>query len=223
MKDGVLNRMGLRVIPSLVWLLTSIWFATCRVRVHGGEHLQATLAGNRTTILTFWHYSLLLVFPLMRRFRGVAMVSSSRDGDYIARYAECYGLETVRGSRNRQGIQALKELIRHCRQGRNTALVADGSQGPPLVAQPGSILLASRTGNPVLPVVWAASRYLAISSWDRTAFPWPFSRVDVFYGEPVAVPSELHSEGIEEYRQLLEDRLNRLYRQAWSLHGREQH
>jgi lysophospholipid acyltransferase (LPLAT)-like uncharacterized protein len=94
--------------------------------VQGAEHLRATL-DSRQTIVSFWHYSLLVIFQLMRNYSGVVMVSSSSDGEYVARFARLCGYETVRGSRNKQGLQALKELLRHCRAGQNAALVADGS------------------------------------------------------------------------------------------------
>jgi lysophospholipid acyltransferase (LPLAT)-like uncharacterized protein len=72
-------------------------------------------------------------------------------------------------------------------------------------------------------VAWSASRYLSIRSWDRTAFPKPFSRVEVIYGAPLEVPPDLDSEGIEEYRLRLEDRLNEMYAQSWSLQGKKEH
>lgn len=223
MKSRVLNAVALRVVPVAAWLLTRSWFGTCRVKVHGSEHLQGLLSAGRPGILTFWHYSLVLIIHLMWRYGGMAMVSSSKDGEYIARYIKCFGVLAVRGSRNRQGTRALKELLRHCREGKNVALVADGSQGPARIAQPGSILLSSRTGHPILPVVWSASRCLTIRSWDRTAIPWPFSRVDVLYGEPIEVPPGLDGDGIEEYRLLLEERLNEMYRQVWAFHQRQEH
>lgn len=223
MKDGLLRNISVRVIPATVWFLTRLLFATYRVREHGREQLQAVVDSKRQAVCTFWHYSILVIFPLMRKHSGVAMVSSSSDGEYIARLAEHYGFSTVRGSRNRQGIAALKELIRSCREGRNAALVADGSQGPARIAQPGAVLLASRTEMPILPVVWSASNFLAVRSWDRTAFPWPFSTVDVMYGEPIEVPADLRGEALEEYRLLLENRLNTMYRQMWSLHGVTEH
>ncbi|MFV0438755.1 MAG: lysophospholipid acyltransferase family protein [Desulfopila sp.] len=217
------HRLALAIVPPLIYWLTRLWFASCRVRVVGGDHLTATLAAGRPTILTFWHYSLLVVFQLMRSYRGVVMVSSSRDGDYVARFAECFGMEAIRGSRNRQGVGALKGLLRYCRQGYNVGIVADGSQGPPRLAQPGGVLLSSRTGNVILPVVWAASRYWTVRSWDKTAFPWPFARVDVIFGQTIEVPPGLAGDGLEEYRLLLEARLNEMYRQAWALHGRTGH
>lgn len=222
-KDSFGRSLLLVIVPRLFWLVTRAWYATLRVRFHGLEHRQATLDSGRPTILTCWHYSLLLLFQVLRRYRGVVMVSSSRDGDYIASYAEYCGLTTVRGSRNRQGLQALKELLRCGQAGRSIGLIADGSQGPPRVAQPGSILLSSRSGSAILPVAWSASKYFAVRSWDRTAFPWPFARVEVLFGEPLAVPPELDGEGIERCRLELEHRLNLLYGQAWAMTGRDGH
>jgi len=223
MKSKVLDSLAIKVVPFVAWLVTRIWFATCRVKVHGGEHLQGLLVADRPGIVTFWHYSLAPIAYFIGRYGGVAMVSSSKDGEYIARYLKCFGISAVRGSRNRQGTRALKELLRLCREGKNVALVADGSQGPARVAQPGAILLASRTGHPILPILWSASRCLTFRSWDRTAIPWPFSRVDVLYGEPIGVPAGLDGEGIEQYRLLLDERLNDMYRQVWAFHDKQEH
>jgi hypothetical protein len=187
------------------------------------EYRQATFDSNRPVIASFWHYSLLGIFQLAQKYSAAIMVSSSRDGEYIARFAELCGFPAVRGSRNRRGMQALKDLMRFCKSGHNTALVADGSQGPPRVAQPGAILLASRTGVPILPVAWAASSYISIRSWDKTSFPKPFSTVDIICGEPIEVPPDLKGEGIEEYRLLLEKRLNSIYEEVWAMHGKTEH
>ena len=222
-EDGLLYRISLRLAPPLVAWLTRVWFATCRIRVHGAEHRFDTLGAGRNIVASFWHYTMLFVFYQLRRDSAVVMVSASRDGEYIARLAEEFGFSTARGSRNNRGMRALKDLLRAAAAGSNSAIVADGSQGPPRIAQPGVILLASRTGVPILPLTWSASRYIAISSWDRTAIPKPFSRVDFLYGEPLYVPPDLKDEGIEEYRLQLEARLNELYSRAWRLHGREEH
>lgn len=223
MKDGLLMKISLRVVPFLVGWLSRLWFATCKVRVHGSEHRLNTLDNNKQVIVTFWHYSLLGAFQLLKNYNGVTLVSSSKDGDYIARLVENFGFSTIRGSRNNNGVQALKDLIRVARRGENTALVADGSQGPARVLQPGSILLSSRTGVPILPVAWGASKYVTIPSWDRTAFPKPFSTVDFVYGEPLLVPSGIKGEALEEYRLLLEARLNTLYEEMWGKHNIHEH
>lgn len=224
MKEGTLQyKISLAVIPRLLSWLIRAWFATCRVTVHDAHYREQCREYDNPVIATFWHYAILYNFYHMREKTGVAMVSASKDGEYIARLAGCFGYATVRGSRNRKGMQAMKEMMKYIGEGRHAALVADGSQGPPLVVQPGSILLASKTEAPILPMLWSASRYYAINSWDRLVIPKPFSRIDFFYGEPIFVPKDLKAEGIEVYRLQLERNLNSIYQKAWGLYGKTKH
>lgn len=221
MKNGFWYKISLRVFPFVFVWLTRIWFSTCKVVTHGQEYRQQVEPGP--VVGTFWHYTILYLFYYVRADRAVAMVSASRDGEYISRVARQFGHATVRGSRGKGGGLAVKNLIRALRAGRNVALVADGSQGPARAAQAGPIVLASHTGVPVLPMLWSCSRYKRFASWDRMALPLPFSRVDFFYGEPLLVPAKLTDGQLEDYRLVLEQRLNDLYTQAWALHGQMQH
>ncbi|HID03684.1 MAG TPA: hypothetical protein EYP18_10825, partial [Desulfobacterales bacterium] len=113
--------------------------------------------------------------------------------------------------------------IRNMRDGRNAGIVADGSQGPARVVQAGSIVLSSRAGVPILPMVWSCNRYKRFGSWDGTALPLPFSKIDFFYGEPLIVPPKIKSEEMEKQRLILENRLNNLYAKAWALQDKTEH
>ncbi len=221
--NRLLHEISLAVLPRIVAWAIKIVFITCRITIHGQQERNKVDTRKTPAIGTCWHYGIIGIFYVLRNESSVMMVSASDDGDYIAKLSECLGFSTVRGSRNRGGVQALKELLNKIRQGENLGIVADGSQGPPRVVQAGSILLASRTGAPILPMVWSTSRYFTINSWDRTVIPKLFSQIDFFYGEPLHVPKKLDSTGIEKYRLKLEGRLNSLYQDAWSRHGRKEH
>jgi lysophospholipid acyltransferase (LPLAT)-like uncharacterized protein len=223
MTEGVLNSILLRIVPVTLALLIRLWFCTCRVRLHNVQFFLDPKTTGQPVVASFWHYSIIYFFYFIRGYPVTAMVSASRDGEYIARLAQQFGFTPARGSRNNKGVEGLKVMLRAIRGGSNCALVADGSQGPPRIAQPGAILLASRTGSPILPMLWSAERYFTVRSWDRTVIPKPFSRIDFYYGEPIFVPSELKAEGIEEYRLLLEQRLNGLYAEAWALYNKAEH
>ena len=223
MKKGVYQSVMASLVSFLAWAIVRLWFATCRFRVHGDPAWRQRLAAAEPAICTFWHYGLLPLMYLLRNQRGTVMISTSRDAEYIHRIATRLGYESVRGSRNRRGVAALKGLLAALKKGRNLGLVADGSQGPARIAQPGAVLLASRTGAPILPVVCAASRYKRFGSWDGTILPLPFSRIDCYFGEAIELEQGLDSEGLEAGRLLLEQRLDALYRQAWSALGKEEH
>ena len=223
MKRGIFYKASLVVLPFLVSVILRLWFATCRITEHGSENLQKALDSKKSVIALFWHYSLVYVFYHLKKYPAAVLVSASEDGEYIARLAHCLNFSTVRGSSNRRGLLALKELMVKLEQGEHVGMVADGSQGPQFVLQAGSILLASKTGAPVVPMVWSASRFFNFKSWDRTCIPTPFSRIDYYCGEPFYIPQDLDREAIEYSRLQLEDRLNQLYQRAWSRQGRKAH
>jgi hypothetical protein len=174
-------------------------------------------------VVPFWHYSFFYMLYHLRRYPGVAMVSASKDGEYVARVAHLLGFETVRGSANRFGVRALKGMIDHVKQGKNAGIVADGSQGPPLKMQPGAILLAAKSGSPIMPIVWAAKRYKAFNSWDRSVLPLPFSPIILQYGDLIYVESKLTAARVEEYRQQVENAMHTMYWRLWAEFGRDGH
>ncbi len=211
------------LLPSVFKMLMGGILLTCRYQRHGYEHWQAMATKKQQFITSFWHYCVLYIVHVAKGFPFAAMVSASKDGAYVARVLEAKGFCTMRGSRNQKGLSAINGMLRAIKQGNCPVLVADGSQGPAFIAQPGAIMLASRTGIPILPVAVACSRYLTFRSWDRTILPLPFARLAEHYGEPIQVPGGLDSAGLEEYRLLLEQRLNELYQQAWLEIGRVGH
>jgi lysophospholipid acyltransferase (LPLAT)-like uncharacterized protein len=175
-------------------------------------------------VAVFWHYSFAYTFYLLRRFPAAVMVSASRDGEYIARIAQLYGHVPVRGSRNQRGLQALRGLVSCLARGYHIGIVGDGSQGPARVLQAGSILLAARTGAPILPMVWSAQRYIAFGSWDRTVLPLPFTRIHVRFGSPISIPATVRGgEAVETWRLHVEHELNALYHAVWQQTGRTEH
>lgn len=224
MENGLLNRISLLLVPAFYSLLARLLFASCRVE-YAGIKKWKELGAAGPVIAAFWHYSIYYIIYFGRRQPLVAMVSASSDGEYVSRLLNHLGIKAVRGSRGarKRGFEALHEMVEWMAKGKNAAMVADGSQGPARVAQPGTIILASRTGAPILPMAWAADRYYALRSWDRSVLPRPFARIVFYCGEPLAVPARVRGNELERYRLELEKRLNELYERAWGRFGRREH
>jgi len=222
MRSDILYKISLALLPPLYAGLTRLLFATCREEVEG-EHYLRDCQAQGPCIVPFWHYSIYHVTHISRGRAMTAMVSPSRDGAYLARVLERYSHKVVRGSRRKGGLAALKEMEQWMAQGRRAAIVADGSQGPARQAQAGTILLASHTGAPIVPLVCAADRYYAIHNWDRSIVPKPFARIYALYGEPFRVQTGIRSAELQQARLELEQRMNGLYRQAWQRFGKEEH
>ncbi|TKB09055.1 lysophospholipid acyltransferase family protein [Desulforhopalus sp. IMCC35007] len=223
MRSDAVNRLLLQIVPKLLFWLMRLWFGTCRVTAHNDENLPSGRAENENVLASFWHYSIIYILYYLRNYPATVMVSASSDGEYIARLAKEFGYNSVRGSRNHKGSEALKNMLRAVKSGDNGAVVADGSQGPARIAQPGALLVASKTGRPIVPMVWSASKYFTINSWDKTLVPKPFAHVDIYFGEPIYLPNKVSAEELEKYRCLLEDALNNLYRKAWFKYGIDAH
>jgi hypothetical protein len=222
-KKKLSYRIGLALAPYAYKLISKLLFPSCRIEVRGRENIEKLSRAGQPIIAAFWHHGLFYITALDCSLPWVGMVSASGDGEYISKILESIGFETVRGSRNKRGIAALKGLISAVLKGRNAAIVADGSQGPALVAQAGAVLLASKTGAPIVPFGWGADRYITFKSWDRTVLPKPFARVVVKIGEPLLVPPKLKSAGLEEYRLKLERQLKENYAEVWGHFGIKEH
>lgn len=91
--------------------------------------------------------------------------------------------------------------------------------GPRFKAQPGVILLARKTGYPIVPVTYSARKIKIFSSWDRFLLPFPFTRCRVIEGQPVRVPMTADRAQQEICRQILEAELCRITRSAGGFFG----
>ena len=70
--------------------------------------------------------------------------------------------------------------------------------------------LAGVTGAEIVPVSINYSRYWSAKSWDGFQIPKPFSKVTLRIGSPIAVPPHLDHDGIEKYRQFVEEELMKI-------------
>jgi len=187
------------------WLIRG-WMATVRVRFVflDGRHHPHDPRLERL-IYAFWHEDVLFAATLKARIH--VLISSHGDGELIARIAGHLGRGSVRGSTTRGGMRALREMMR---VGRRTHLgvTPDGPQGPRRRVQMGTIFLAAQTGLPIVPFGVGYTRAWRAPSWDRFAVPWPGSRITMVTGPEVRVPRSLDRPHLEQYRRLVEERLN---------------
>jgi lysophospholipid acyltransferase (LPLAT)-like uncharacterized protein len=143
-----------KLLSLLASLFIRTLYATLRV-----SHVRVENIDNAPRhILAFWHAHLLLMLHAKYRRPISALVSQSKDGEYIARVFDWYGVESTRGSSTRGGGAALRELVRATRAGKNIAFTPDGPKGPPRVAKDGVIYAAKMSGLPITPIAFAAKK-----------------------------------------------------------------
>lgn len=161
---------------------------TIRFEVDGIENYKAATADGRAPIYAAWHDRIFLGTYYLRDRGIVFLTSQSFDGEYIARFLQRFGFGVIRGSSTRGGAKGLVEMIRVMRKGTPMGFTVDGPKGPRYEAKPGPILLAKKTGQPILPFSLEISKFTTVRSWDKLQIPLPFSRARIYYGPPIFVP-----------------------------------
>lgn len=197
----------IRMAAVLGAALIRVWMATVRVRSHIGDDTDHPAdPDHKRFIYAFWHESLLAPVKFRARTRVRVLISQHADGELIAQACQYLGVGVVRGSTTRGGSAALVKLS-DCSQTSHLLFTPDGPRGPRRRVQPGMIVLASRTGLPVVPVGVGYSREWRAQSWDRFAVPRPFCTCVCVAAKAVVVPPDIDRNGLEHYRQLVEERM----------------
>ena len=205
----------------VVWL--GPWLAYRVIRILGwtmrfevvNPHIQKSFVEKSIPFIgAFWHDRILMM-PLEYRGKKLGfLVSPHRDGLIIGKALKRFGLVPIFGSSSRDGSSALKEMVRAIQNGSDMAIVPDGPRGPRHRLQFGVIELARRTGNPILPLSFSASKKKIFKTWDRFLLPYPFSKGVFVWGEPIYVDRDGDRDYLEKMRLLVERRLNELTEEA---------
>jgi lysophospholipid acyltransferase (LPLAT)-like uncharacterized protein len=210
---------GLKLAEWLGWSLIRGICLTNRMDVLGMENVKTVQDLKKPVILALWHGRHFLPLDKFRRMHYerkeiCVMASRSRDGEILARILNRLGLEVVRGSSSRGGAQSFLELKHYMDRGYDAVIAVDGPRGPREVVKPGVLLLAQKTGYPIVPLSSSATRCKIIASWDRYLVPYPFSKGVTIVGKPMFVPPEAERDDLEKYKLSLENQLKDLTRQA---------
>lgn len=164
-------------------------------------------------ITVTWHNRLLfypLMFKKIFRLRTYAMISPSRDGQYITDLAKQFGVLSIRGSSRKRSAGVLNEAVAILNRFYNVSMTPDGPRGPKYKMSQGPVILASKTGYPILPISVNSSRYWQLRSWDNFQIPKPFCKLQLVAGESINIPRNLTETEIERWREYVEVKLNEI-------------
>lgn len=161
-------------------------------------------------VVLIWHNRLLflpLAFPYNLRKNAFAMVSASRDGQYLSDFLKYFSVRTLRGSSSRKGMNALLGAARVIEDNKYVVITPDGPRGPKYKLKNGPVMLASRTGAKIVPMVINSSKCWHLKSWDKFQIPKPGAKLTLVIGEPMTVPPDLSAEQLQEFTRKAENEL----------------
>ena len=180
--------------------------ATIRWRQVGVDKAERVWGGGGGAIVCFWHSRIGLspaCWPLDRVKAGQAqspraLISLSPDGAFIAAAMQRLGFPAIRGSSTKAwdkakpkgGAGAVRETLRWLAGGGGVAITPDGPRGPAERMADGAVMLARRSGVPVLVVGLACTPAIRLGSWDRAVLPLPFARGAIVWAGPFQVEQD---------------------------------
>ncbi len=145
------------------------------------EIINDTFSGP--CIYMFWHRNQIPLAAVNAKKKAGVLISSSKDGELIAGPVSVLGYKPIRGSSTRGGSAALKKMLDYLKTG-PVAITPDGPKGPLNKIKKGSILLALKSGCPVVPIAVDVKGEWLFNSWDKFRFPKPFAKIRVHFGVP---------------------------------------
>ncbi len=121
------------------------------------------------------------------------------DAPILGRFMRRWGIFGVK--RGNSDVGAIKTALRHLKAGRKLLLFPEGTrvkEGEDSTGKTGAIMLALRTGTPILPCYCEKRKHL-------------FQRTAVVFGEPYMVEIEGKKASPKEYKERAEELIQRIY------------
>jgi lysophospholipid acyltransferase (LPLAT)-like uncharacterized protein len=203
-----------------LYLYSIIVSRTCRFRITGEERIFQLLETGKPIIGTSWHGMTQMVLGSMRKYIDLSTLVTIFPDDYrgeiLAVFAGKLGIRSkllnLAGDSTLDMARKLVHIINSISSGDRFIIHPDGPEGPAYVVKPGLTFIAKKTGAMILPLGCYCRNAYHVPRWDRYTCPLPFSKVQVYVGEPFMIPET--TSDLSAINQELTDILNRAAAQA---------
>ena len=204
--------LSLKIVMWVLYIVCRLLSSTWRIRFVGMDRRRMTVGASPTGsfLIGIFHENSIAGLLSHENHQICNMVSQSKDGEIVDFIVRKYGLTTVRGSSSRGGKAVREAMIEQVNAGVIGAIAVDGPRGPRRVLKNGIADIARKTGAPIVPVTtYGQNNWILKKTWDKTRIPKPFSKIIIYYGEPIFVPKDAKDEQFNEYLTKITDVMNR--------------
>ena len=177
-------------------------YATLRIECKGLKPL------SHPCIVALWHNQLALAMLVRRylpKYDCSVVISNSRDGMILGSYVKTHAGCNVIHASHKSGHSALLQIIDELKQNRMLIITPDGPRGPLYEVKGGVVFSAQKAEAMIVPMHWHASSMWQLGTWDRLQFPKPFSKVTLYFEDPILCTQGSDREAI---RALLKEKLS---------------
>src|SRR6202045_2504115 len=205
------RRIQIPVIAAVVYSMIRLLGPTLRYEVLGWQHAEGVYAAGKRCIWAFWHRVIIPIVWWHRNHGTVVMNTTAFDGQWTRKVIEWLGFGTAQGSSSRGGLRGLAVMARRLEEGLDCAFTIDGPRGPRYVAKPGPVMLARKTGCPIMVFHIGVDRGKTFTkTWDHFLMPMPFARTVILFAPPIYVPADADQQMLETKHAEMQRELERV-------------
>ena len=205
------RRMQIPIIAAAVYTVIRLLGPTLRYEVLGWHHAERVYSSKKQIIWAFWHR---VIIPIVwwRRNHGVVIMNTTAfDGQWTRKVIEWLGFGTAQGSSSRGGLRGLAVMAKRLTEDVDCGFTIDGPRGPRYVAKPGPVILARKTGCPVMVFHIGVDRGITFEkTWDHFLLPKPFARAVILFAPPIYVAPDANQEALEAKHAEMQRELERV-------------
>jgi lysophospholipid acyltransferase (LPLAT)-like uncharacterized protein len=192
------------------------------------ENILEEVKPDLPVIVAVWHGQPVLLPAVPIGLTASVMISKSLDGEITARVAQAFGASTIRASGGRDAKHTLRkgalkgflDMKAALERGENVLQSADIPKGTARRAGLGIVVLAQKSGRPIVPLAVASSRrWVLPKSYDRTTINLPFGRAAIVAGERIWVDADADEAMLEAKRVAVGKEMDRVTKLAYDLTG----
>jgi lysophospholipid acyltransferase (LPLAT)-like uncharacterized protein len=205
------RRIQIPLIAAAVYSVIRLLGPTLRYEVMGWQHAERVYASKKQIIWAFWHRVIIPIVWWYRNHGVVIMNTTAFDGQWTRKVIEWLGFGTAQGSSSRGGLRGLAVMAKRLSEGVDCGFTIDGPRGPRYVAKPGPVILARKTGCPVMVFHIGVDRGITFEkTWDHFLLPKPFARAVILFAPPIYVPPDANPEALEVKHAEMQRELERV-------------
>jgi len=212
------RRIQIPIIAAVVYSVIRLLGPTLRFEALGWHHAEKVYVSKKQCIWAFWHRVIIPIVWWYRNHGVVVMNTTAFDGQWTRKVIEWLGFGTAQGSSSRGGLRGLAVMARRIEEGKDCAFTIDGPRGPRYIAKPGPVMLARKTGAPIMVFHVGVDRGRTFEkTWDHFLLPMPFARAVILFAPPIFVPKDASVELMDAKHAEMQKELERVrdVAEAW--------
>jgi lysophospholipid acyltransferase (LPLAT)-like uncharacterized protein len=183
-----------------------VWF-TSKITDNYSHPIGSLKEKNGGIVAALWHQDVFTSPHVFRPFHAHTLANTKTLGRLVTSLLEDNNFRVFRGGHNRQII--LRDMILHMKANPKIlyGITVDGSKGPARIMKRGASLIAKDCGVPIFVVRTQAKHALYMNTWDRTAIPLPFNKIETSAVGPYWIDPDCTAETFNAFCEHIQQEL----------------